>query len=224
MPIKAIKFIAVLAAMIKILIIDDHPLVIDGIKTMLQDLAYYQIAGVKTGKDALQFLEHNSVDLILLDINLPDIDGLALCEVLRRQSKTVKIVGLTYVNEAGIITQLIKKGANGYLLKNMEREELINAINLVLDGSIYLSKGASDKIVQQLQHLELPSTNVPALTRREKEILELLAEGLTSHDIANRLFLSAYTVDTHRKNMLQKFNVHNTQALLKVVNSFKMLG
>ena len=77
---------------------------------------------------------------------------------------------------------------------------------------------------QQLQHLELPSTNVPALTRREKEILELLAEGLTSHDIANRLFLSAYTVDTHRKNMLQKFNVHNTQALLKVVNSFKMLG
>ena len=79
-------------------------------------------------------------------------------------------------------------------------------------------------LLQQLQHLELPSTNVPALTRREKEILELLAEGLTSHDIANRLFLSAYTVDTHRKNMLQKFNVHNTQALLKVVNSFKMLG
>ena len=90
--------------MIKILIIDDHPLVIDGIKTMLQDLAYYQIAGVKTGKDALQFLENNSVDLILLDINLPDIDGLALCEVLRRQSKTVKIVGLTYVNESAVIT------------------------------------------------------------------------------------------------------------------------
>jgi DNA-binding NarL/FixJ family response regulator len=224
LPIKAIKFIAVLTAMIKILIIDDHPLVIDGIKTMLHDLTYFHITGVKTGKDALQLLENDSVDLILLDINLPDIDGLALCEVLRRQNKSVKIIGLTYVNEAGIITQLIKKGANGYLLKNMEREELINAINQVLDGSIYLSKGASDKIVQQLQNLELPSTNIPALTRREKEILELLAEGLTSHEIANRLFLSAYTVDTHRKNMLQKFNVHNTQALLKVVNSFRMLG
>lgn len=211
--------------MIKILIIDDHPLVIDGIKTMLKDVEYLEIiSAAKTGTEALQILnELHGIDVILLDINLPDIDGLRLCELIRANNKTSKIIGLTYVNEAGIITQLIKKGANGYLLKNMEREELIHAINQVLDGSMYLSKAANDKIIQQLQNSGLTADNIPVLTRREKEILQLLAEGLTSHAIADKLFLSTYTIDTHRKNMLQKFNVHNTQALLKVVQSLSLL-
>lgn len=211
--------------MIKILVIDDHPLVIDGIKTMLKDVEYLEIIGAaKTGTEALQILnESPGIDVILLDINLPDIDGLRLCELIRTNNKTSKIIGLTYVNEAGIITQLIKKGANGYLLKNMEREELIHAINQVLDGSMYLSKAANDKIIQQLQNNGLTADNIPVLTRREKEILQLLGEGLTSHAIADKLFLSTYTIDTHRKNMLQKFNVHNTQALLKVVQSLRLI-
>lgn len=211
--------------MIKILIIDDHPLVIDGIKTMLKDVEYLQIMNAeKTAAEALQFLNQTpDIDVILLDINLPDMDGLRLCELIREKNKTVKIIGLTYVNEAGIIMQLIKKGANGYLLKNMEREELIFAINQVLDGSVYLSKAANEKIIQLLQNNGLTTGTIPALTRREKEILQLLAEGFTSHDIAGKLFLSTYTIDTHRKNMLQKFNVHNTQALLKVVQSLKLM-
>jgi DNA-binding NarL/FixJ family response regulator len=209
--------------MIRILIIDDHPLVIDGIKTMLKDESYFHIeAAARTAKDALAFLdEHPSVDIILLDINLPDMDGIRVCELIRAKNKTVKILGLTSINEAGIINGLIKKGANGYLLKNMERTELICAINQVLDGAIYLSKGANEKIVQQLQALDISRNDVPALTRREKEILQLLSEGMTSNTIATKLFLSNYTVDTHRKNMLQKFNVHNTQSLLNVV---KKLG
>jgi DNA-binding NarL/FixJ family response regulator len=212
--------------MIKILIIDDHPLVIDGIKTMLKDETYLRIeAAVKNGKDALDFLENKpAVDIILLDINLPDIDGLRLCELIRNKDKTVKIVGLTYVNEAGIITQLIRKGANGYLLKNMEREELIEAINKVMNGSVYLSKAANEKIIQQLQGLGLSQNGIPALTRREKEILQLLCEGNTSQEIADKLFLSYYTVDTHRKNMLQKFNVHNTQSLMNVVRELGIIS
>lgn len=211
--------------MIKILIIDDHPLVIDGIKTMLKDENYLQIeAAAKTAKDALSFLANgNLVDIILLDINLPDTDGLTLCGMIREKNKTVKILGLTYVNEAGIITQMIKKGANGYLLKNMEKEELVMAINQVMDGAIYMSKAANDKILQQLQARELPEDKIPALTRREKEILQLLSEGLTSNEIATRLFLSNYTVDTHRKNMLQKFNVHNTQSLMNVVRDLGII-
>lgn len=211
--------------MVKLLIVDDHPLVIDGLKTMLKDVGYIQIAGaVKNGKDALAWLDENSeVHVILLDINLPDTDGLRLCEQIRIKNKVVKIIGLTYVNEAGIITQLIKKGANGYLLKNMEREELINAIDQVMDGNIYLSKAANEKIVQQLQAYDLPGNAMPALTRREKEILLLLAKGLTSHEIASQLFLSTYTVDTHRRNMLQKFNVHNTQALINMANELRIL-
>ena len=211
--------------MVKLLIVDDHPLVIDGLKTMLKDVGYIQIAGaVKNGKDALAWLDAEAeVNVILLDINLPDTDGLRLCEQIRIKNKTVKIIGLTYVNEAGIITQLIKKGANGYLLKNMEREELINAIDQVMDGSIYLSKAANEKIVQQLQAYDLPGNALPALTRREKEILQLLAKGLTSHEIATQLFLSTFTVDTHRRNMLQKFNVHNTQALINMANDLRIM-
>ncbi len=211
--------------MIKILIIDDHPLVTDGIRTMLKDESYLHIeAAAKSAKDALSFLSDNVVDIILLDINLPDIDGLRLCELIREKNKTVRILGLTYVNEAGIINQLIKKGANGYLLKNMEREELIDAINQVMDGTIYLSKAANEKIVQQLQAHEYSKDNVPALTRREKEILGLLSEGLTSNEIAARLFLSNHTVDTHRKNMLQKFNVHNTTSLMNVVRELGIIN
>jgi two-component system, NarL family, nitrate/nitrite response regulator NarL len=211
--------------MIKILLVDDHPLVSDGIKTMVTDINYLQIIHTaKTGSEAMNFLKENTdIDIILLDVNLPDTDGIKLCEKIREKNKTAKIVALTYVNEAGIISQLIKKGANGYLLKSMERDELVNAINQVLDGSIYLSKAANDKIVQQLQSLETTDNNIPALTRREKEILHLLADGLTSQDIAQRLFLSTYTVDTHRKNMLQKFNVHNTQSLLRIINDLKLL-
>jgi two-component system, NarL family, nitrate/nitrite response regulator NarL len=212
--------------MIKILIIDDHPMVIDGIKTMLKDETYLQIeAAVKNGKDALDFLENKpGIDIILLDINLPDMDGLRLCELIRNKDKTVKIVGLTYINEAGIITQLIRKGANGYLLKNMERDELVEAINKVMDGSVYLSKAANEKIIQQLQGLGLSQNGIPAITRREKEILELLHQGMTSQEIANKLFLSYYTVDTHRKNLLQKFNVHNTQTLMNVVRDLGIIA
>jgi two-component system nitrate/nitrite response regulator NarL len=211
--------------MVRILIVDDHPLVIDGIKTMLKDETYFHIqAATKTGKEALAFLDSSpAVDIILLDINLPDTDGLKLCEQIRTKNKSVKIIGLTYVNEAGIITQLIKRGANGYLLKNMEREELIHAMNQVMDGIIYLSKAANEKIIQQLQPYDLSKNNIPVFTRREKEILILLAEGLTSQEIAAKLFLSNYTVDTHRKNMLQKFNVHNTTALLNVVRELRII-
>ena len=212
--------------MTNIFIIDDHPLVIDGIRTMLKDVGYMKIEGAaKSASEAIDFLDiHPDIDIILLDINLPDMDGLRLCELLREKNKTVKIIGLTYINEAGIITQLIKKGANGYLLKSMERDELIEAINQVIDGSIYLSKAANEKVLQQLQNFELPKNGIPTLTRREKEILQLLSQGLTSIEIANQLFLSNYTIDTHRKNMLQKFNVHNTQLLMKVTRELGIIS
>ena len=212
--------------MVKLLIIDDHPLVTDGIKTMLMDVAYLEITGTaRTAKAALDFLrDRPDIDIILLDINLPDMDGLRLCELIRESHKELKILGLTYINEAGIITQLIKKGANGYIIKDMERDELIHAIDQVMDGALYLSKAANEKILQQLRAHDLPGKNIPVVTRREKEILELLNKGLTSHEIAVQLFLSVYTVDTHRRNMLQKFNVHNTQALMNVAREMRLLS
>lgn len=211
--------------MIRILVIDDHPLVIDGIRTMLAGEPYLHIeATAKTGKEAMRIIDSQAaIDIILLDINLPDTDGLKLCELIRQKNKSVRILGLTYINEAGIITRLMRNGADGYLLKNMEKDELIEAINTVLDRSVYMSKAANDKVLQQLHQLDLPGQRIPVLTRREKEILHLLDEGLTSQEIASKLFLSNYTVDTHRKNMLQKFNVHNTQSLMHVIRELRLL-
>ena len=138
--------------MISIFIVDDHPLVIEGIRTMLKDVEYVTIVGqAKTANEALQFLgeqDADAIDILFIDINLPDIDGLRLCESVRQSNQEIKIIGLTYVNEAGIITQLIKKGGNGYLLKTMDREELIEAINQVLDGNVFLSRQANEKILQ----------------------------------------------------------------------------
>lgn len=212
--------------MIKLIIIDDHPLVADGIATMLKDESYLQIvASAKTGRQGLVILsEYPDCEVILLDINLPDTDGLQLCEQIRQLYPNLKIIGLTSVNEAGIISQMIRRGANGYLLKDMEKEELLHAINRVLDGHVYLSKGANDKILQQLRELDINPHQVPMLTRREKEILSLLDQGLSSQEIASRLSLSIHTIDTHRKNMLQKLNVHNTPALLKAASKLGLLA
>lgn len=212
--------------MIKLIIIDDHPLVADGIATMLKDESYLQIvASAKTGRQGLAILsEYPDCEVILLDINLPDTDGLQLCEQIRQLYPNLKIIGLTSVNEAGIISQMIRRGANGYLLKDMEKEELLHAINRVLDGHVYLSKGANDKILQQLRELDINPHQIPMLTRREKEILSLLDQGLSSQEIASRLSLSIHTIDTHRKNMLQKLNVHNTPALLKAASKLGLLG
>jgi DNA-binding NarL/FixJ family response regulator len=210
---------------IRILIIDDHPLVSDGIKTMLKDLDNLAIVGTcKTAKEGLDFLSREKVDIILLDISLPDTDGLVLCEMLRQNSITSKIIGLTSTNEAGIITGLLQRGGNGYLLKNMEREELIEAIDVVLNNRIYISKAANEKVLEQFQSLNSALENLPVLTRREKEILQLLSDGFKGPQIADKLFLSYYTIETHRKNLLKKFNANSLQMLLKIARDYKMLS
>lgn len=210
--------------MVSILVVDDHPLVGDGIAMMLRESETLSIMAVcKSAKEALEFLEANSPDIILLDINLPDIDGLELCTLIRKQNKQVKIIGLTSTNEAGIITQLLGNGANGYLLKNMEREELIQAIEDVRNDKIFLSKAANQKILEQFHSLRDAMLQNPVLTRREKEILALLYEGLSGPGIAEKLFLSIYTVETHRKNLMQKMNVNTTQQLLKVAREYKLV-
>ncbi len=210
--------------MINLLIVDDHPLVIDGISTMLKDVSWIKIvASCKTANSTLDYLENNSPDIILLDLNLPDMDGLELCLVLRSKNKKIKIIGLTSIDEAGIITRFLQSGGNGYLLKNVEREELLHAIDIVLDGSIYLSRQANDKVLQQFQNTKDITSSAPALTRREKEILTLLNKGLNGPAIAEQLFLSPFTVETHRRNLMQKLNAHNTQSLLNIAAKWKLL-
>lgn len=210
--------------MISILIIDDHPLVGDGISTMLNSESYLAILGIcKTAKDAIEFLTTAKPDIILLDINLPDMNGLALCELIRETNNTAKIIGLTSTNEAGIIIQFLSKGANGYLLKNMERDELLLAIREVMNDKIFLSKAANQKLLEQYNTVNQALKSVPILTRREKEVLSLLHEGLNGPQIADKLFISHFTVETHRKNLMQKMNANTTQLLLKNAKDFNLV-
>ncbi len=211
--------------MINILIIDDHPLVTDGIQMMLKDVTYLNILGkAKNGAEAMDFLEQQEPEIILLDISLPDIDGLQLCDRIRVKNKYSKILGLTSANDASIITQLLHRGANGYLLKNMERSELLEAIDKVLDGKIFLSKAANEKVLEQFSSVSSAVNGIPALTRREKEVLRLLEEGLNGPQMAEKLFISQYTVETHRKNLMQKLNASSLPQLLKIARDKKLIG
>jgi two-component system, NarL family, nitrate/nitrite response regulator NarL len=208
---------------IKILIVDDHPLVSDGIATMLRDQSSIQIVGAsKTAAEALAFLTNEEPEIILLDISLPDMNGLELCEKIRVHHKKVKIIGLTSTNEAGIITGLLQRGGNGYLLKNMERADLLVAIDTVMAGRVYLSNAANEKVLEQFQTVKLKA-DVPLVTRREKEILQLLADGLNGPQIAEKLCLSPLTIETHRKNLFKKFNAHSVQLLIKIARGEKLI-
>lgn len=191
---------------------------------MLKDEPSLRITGAcKTAAETLSFLMDNEPDIILLDISLPDLDGLELCMKIRAKCHHPKIIGLTSTNEAGIITSLLQRGGNGYLLKNMERSELLEAIETVSKGKVYLSRAANEKILEQFQVPKSLATDDPLLTRREKEILHLLADGLKGPQIAEKLFLSPLTVETHRKNLFRKFNINSLQMLLRIARERNIL-
>lgn len=190
---------------------------------MLRDQRSTQIVGAsKTATEALAFLANEEPDIILLDISLPDMNGLELCERIRAHYKKVKIIGLTSTNEAGIITGLLQRGGNGYLLKNMERADLLVAIDTVMSGRVYLSNAANEKVLEQFQTIKV-KTDIPLVTRREKEILQLLADGLNGPQIAEKLCLSPLTIETHRKNLFKKFNAHSVQLLIKIARGEKLI-
>ncbi len=203
---------------------DDHPLVGDGIATMIKDVDYLQLLPLqRTGKEALQFLQSVMPDIILLDINLPDTDGLVLCKMIKERISSTKVIALTSTNEAGIIAQFLAEGGNGYLLKDMERGELLTAIDKVMQGKIFLSAAANESILQKFHNVRDATHSIPILTRRENEILQLLYQGLTGPQIAAKLFLSPYTIETHRKNLMQKLNVNNTQQMLKMAMDIRLI-
>ncbi|MEO9892312.1 response regulator transcription factor [Aurantibacter sp.] len=206
---------------IHILIVDDHPMVIEGLKTLLSDDIR---VSVKThfvnGTDTLAFLKNNTVDVILLDVNLPDINGVEMVTKILNLRANIGIIGLSTYSEPSIINQMIKNGVKGYLLKNATADELVNAITQVDDGNFYfgseVQKILADSVTQE-------SRDLPKLTRREKHILKLIAEGKTTNTIADELFISPLTVETHRRNLMQKLEVSNAASLIKIAVEKKLI-
>jgi DNA-binding NarL/FixJ family response regulator len=194
----------------KIFIVDDHYMVIEGIRSILQDEKSIEWMGhASNAASCLAFLSRQLPDIILMDINLPDKSGIDLCKEVKALYPSVLIIGLSTFNQQSFIQMMMANGASGYVLKNATLEELMEAFQAVLKGQTYLS----DEVALVLR--KNADAQVPVLTRREKEVLELIAEGLTNIEIANQLFISPATVDTHRKNLLAKFEVRNTAALVK---------
>lgn len=157
----------------------------------------------------LGFLKMQQPDIIFMDVNLPDLNGTELCRQVKQLYPAVHIVGLSTFNQQPVVRNMMENGASGYVLKNATKPELLNAISEVIAGKTYLSMEVAVSLRKQSEEL-------PLVSRREREVLQLIADGFTNAEIAEKLFISVPTVNTHRKSLLTKFSVNNTAGLIKL--------
>lgn len=203
---------------IKVFIVDDHYMVIEGIRSLLQNEKDIEWIGhASNAVSCIAFLHQQLPDVILMDINLPDKSGIDLCKEVREKYPSVFVIGLSTFNQQSFIQKMMEHGASGYVLKNATQEELMEAIHTVAQGKTYFSHEAAQSLRKNT------SGEIPILTRREKEVLELIADGHTNNEIAAKLFISVTTVDTHRKNLLAKFNAKNIASLVKAAMQMQLL-
>jgi DNA-binding NarL/FixJ family response regulator len=201
--------------MITVFIIDDHQMIIEGIYSLLlneKDIEW--MGSARLPDELLNVLKTRQPDVLLMDINLPQKSGLDLCLEVKEKYPGVQIIGLSTSFQASVIRKMKENGASGYLLKDASKKEIITALHEVNQGREYVSFSVAEVLKQKT-----PTDRLPVLTKREKEVLELIAEGWTNQEIADKLFLNCTTVDSHRKNMLTKFNAKNTAALVKIAVS-----
>lgn len=203
--------------MIEIAITDDHTIVIEGIRTMLKLNKEIMISQSFTNiTDTFNGLDKN-IKVLLLDINLPDGNGITACKELLQKFPNLRIIALTNFEDVSFIKQIIKNGAMGYLLKNTGKNELVNAIKSVLEGERYLPQNIQEMLLNESLGKATPSSLfVPKLTSREKEILDLIIKEYTTEEIAEKIFISVKTVESHRSNLIQKLGVKNSAGLVRV--------
>lgn len=203
--------------MIDIAITDDHPIVIEGIRMMLKSNKEITITQSFTNIKEMYEKMDDTIKVVLLDINLPDGNGIEACKKLLISFPTLKIIALTNFEDVSFIKQIMKNGAMGYLLKNTGKNELIEAIKTVLNGERYLQQNIRNILLNEsLGKTASTSFFMPKLTSREKEILILISKEFTTHEIAEKIFISVKTVESHRNNLMQKLAVKNSAGLVRV--------
>ncbi|MAO07191.1 MAG: DNA-binding response regulator [Alteromonas sp.] len=211
--------------MIKVLIVDDHKMVIEGMKLLLQNHPEIDVTDTAlSGEEGIEKLETVNPDVILLDINLPGLNGIETCKKMIELQPNVKIIAISMHKESSLIKLMLSNGAKGYVLKNAGQDEVIEAITQVYQGKTYLDDTVNEIIVNTVTKASKKSQQspFPSLSRREKEILELILEEHTTQEIAEKLFISFGTVETHRRNMLIKTGARNTAGLVRIALEYEL--
>ncbi len=202
----------------KILLVDDHKIIRNGIRYYFDESQEYEIGGeASDGIEALEKLYSGKYHLVLTDISMPNMDGINLIKSIRKDFPDLKIIALTMHGEARIIKQVLKENVDGYVLKNSGEDELKEAINAVMSGKEYFDKEASRAIIEDLSKKPAKKERLVTeakLSHREKEILRLITEEYSNQEIANELFISVRTVETHKRNLIEKTGAKNIAGLV----------
>lgn len=213
---------------IKIILADDHQMFLDGLSSLLSQLKEVQVlAAVKSGNEVLEKLKELSPDLVIVDLNMPVLNGIETTKAIKSKYPQIRILGLTMENDLDSVTAMLEAGASGYILKNTGKAELEMAIMQVMKGDPYLSQSISTHLAQNLlqnfQQRKEQENELDVLTERELEILKLIAHENSNTDIADVLFISPKTVETHRKNLMRKIGVKNSLGVYKFALKHKLV-
>ena len=210
---------------INLLIADDHQLITDGISKILEtEKIIGEIHTARNGQEAVDKVLTNDIDCVIIDINMPVLNGLEATKLIKQQKPSVKVIVVSMLSDAAIVSKMMKAGADVFINKDTGKTELLKAIAKAMQGEKYISPEISNNLITHLTDRRVQTAdNEKKLTPRELEIIRLIAEGLTNHEIAGKLFLSNVTVDTHRKNMLAKLHLKNTASLVKYAADHNLL-
>ncbi len=210
---------------IKIIIADDHEIVLDGYKSILNTIETMQVVAVaNNGLDVLNLMQSHQADVVLLDLNMPKLDGIETAKQLKLNYPFTKIIILTMFGDAAHIKQMVDIGVDGYLLKNSDKQTLIRAIEFVHEGKSFFDADVTKMILNKFkQTIEVDDEKV-ILSDRELEIITLVAKGVSNNEIAERLFISPHTVKTHRKNINFKLNIHNATELINFAKQHQLIS
>jgi two-component system nitrate/nitrite response regulator NarL len=207
--------------LIKVLLVDDHPLVLEGIRAVIETFSHIEVVGAaSSAADALIVAGRVEPDVVMMDINMPDLNGMDAIELFKEQHPKARILMLSMHDSREYISTSVMYGASGYVLKDVSTTEIIAAIEAVAAGGTYFSSGVSDVLMR----VEGNNKNAGPLTTREQSVLLLVAEGKSSRDVAKLLDISARTVETHRKNIKKKLGIGTTAGLTRYAIESGIVG
>ena len=210
---------------IKVCLIDDHQIVIEGLRLLIESADDIQCVFTAGGaEEGLRLLSEHQVDIVMLDIEMPGTDGIALCSIIKSSHPHIRVIALTMYNERSLVRQMIEAGADGYLLKNTNRDELLAAIRRVYSGKSYYDTEIAEILVRGDSSPKSKEQLFPSLSSREKQIVRLIMDECTSPQIADQLNISLNTVETHRRNIMTKLNTKNSAGIVRIAIEYGLLG